>query len=811
MAKSGELTAEFTHEVRAFENDGGASRVIIGEVRDADGIKRTIKGEAFRGQLKPGLTYRFWGHTTHHPSYGDQFAFSSFCLLQPEGEHAIRVYLEQCRGIGPQKSAALWLEFGENAVRMLRECPDECAEKVPGLTPEVATAASEQLAEWQRTETAKIGVLSLLHGRGMPKKIVDHLIRDFGFAACEVIRHSPYLLMRYHGVGFLKADKLYLELGLPPDALKRQALCAWSAIARDSSGDTWFPRRQAEQAIREKVGGAALNIERALQLCLRAKLLVERRDSMGVRWVAEFGKARAETRIAEFVGDSICEDGDLDTRWPDIDTLDVSEHQRQQAGRGMAGRIGILAGRPGTGKTYVTARVIKALASQSGPDSVAVCAPTGKAAVRLTESLANAGVDAKATTIHSLLRVTDSGDGGWSFEHNERNPLPFPFVFVDESSMIDTQLMASLLAARGKGTSILFVGDTNQLAPVGHGAPLRDMIAAGVPCGELTEIRRNAGRIVSACKEMVEHKRFTASPKLDPDAGENLAVVTKESPAEQIEILVRLMEKFRGDPDQKTDPIRDVQVVVAVNAKSELSRKLLNRRLQDLLNPATDENSVKGSPFRVGDKIICTKNGSFPNAEYQEHKRGPFVEQPAIPKHYVANGEQAEVVDVQVNRLTARLSAPDRLILIPRGTQTDSDSESQAASDDTATDEDAGTGCAWDLAYAISCHRSQGSEWPVVVVMLDKAGGAQRVCTRNWIYTAISRAKRFCLLIGEKQTADAMLTRDGIGKRKTFLRELLADAITGTAKVTALTDADEFDVSWVDSVIDNLALEMAIA
>ena len=817
MARSREIVAEFTGEHRVFLNDGGATRVVIGNVVDTDGNRRTIKGEAAERQLKPGLTYQFWGYTTHHPNFGEQFVFSSFCLLEPKGKHATRTYVEQCDGIGPAKSAKLWELYGDNAIQMLREQPAECATAVPGLTSEKAEAASARLQEWQRFEAAKVGVLSLLHGRGMPKKLVDLVISRYGLHAHEVIKRNPYLLMRFSGVGFLKADKLYIELGLNPAALKRQALCAWSAIARDSSGDTWFPRRQAEQAIREKVGGAALNIERAMSLCLRAKLLAERTDCMGNRYVAEYGKARSEIRVAMFVEDAIrevtAEDG---VGWPDVDTLEISDHQREQVSRAMAGRIGILAGRPGTGKTYTVAKIIKAIAANIGLESIAVCAPTGKAAVRASEALANAGVSIKATTIHSLLKVMDAEDGGWKFQHNEHNPLPFSFVFVDESSMIDTGLMSSLLAARGTGTSIMFIGDTAQLAPVGHGAPLRDMIAAGVPCGELTEIRRNSGRIVSACKEMVERRRFTVSPALNLEIGENLAVVHKETPADQIDVLIRCVERFKQSEEQRIDPVWGVQVVVAVNAKSELSRKTLNRRLQDLLNPATEHNSIDRVPFRVGDKIICTKNSRFPNAmplHLRERSEGDGGED--AEKVYVANGEQAEVLEVKPNRITARLTAPDREIIIPRGTGKDADDDASGgnganantstADDGAAEEEDAGTGCSWDLAYAISCHRSQGSEWPVVIVMLDKAGGAQRVCTRNWLYTAISRAKSFCLLIGEKSTADAMLTRDGIGKRRTFLKELLVDAIAGTKRAAELTDASDVEeVDWLDEVIDEL-------
>lgn len=813
MASSRELVATFEGERRVFINDAGMTRVIIGEVRDTDGQVRCIKGEANEGRLKPGLVYRWWGHTTHHHKYGEQFVFSSFCLVEPKGQHATCVYLQQCDGIGPAKARALWEAYGEDAIEMLRTKPAECIKVVKGLKLDTAEDAAELLRDMAKTERSMVDILGLLHARGMPKKLPDDLMERYGIAAAETIRRNPYLLMQFRGIGFLKADKLYLELKHDPARLKRQALCAWHAIASNNSGDTWLRRQVAERAIHANISGSSVDPDRAIKLALRANLLTERTDSLGCRWLAEFHKAKDEARICQFISDALAESAEGDyASWPDAADLDISPHQQEQAGRAMAGRIGILAGRPGTGKTYTVAAIIKELSRRlGGTSSIAACAPTGKAAVRFTEALGLAGVNITATTTHSLLRVSSSDNGRFSFEYNERYPLQKLFIFVDETSMKDAWLMAALLAARGKGTSILFVGDINQLAPVGHGAPLRDMIAAGVPCGELTEIRRNAGQIVATCKEIVERKRLIVSQRINADAGDNLAIVEKETPREQIQILTKCVEKLREDPEQKVDPVWGVQVIVAVNKKSELGRKPLNRILQNLLNPETDENSVEGCPFRVGDKIICTKNSRFPNAELAQQKprrREDYEDSDDRdqPKEntelYVANGEQAEVITVEPRRLIARLTAPDRLIIIPRGQQ--ADDQDETGSTDDANDDSTGTGCNWELAYAISCHRSQGSEWPVVIVMIDEHSGAQRVCTRNWIYTAISRAKKWCLLIGKKQIAEQMLTRDGIKNRKTFLQELLTDAIAGTKRAGEQTNASRFDVDWLDVILDEL-------
>jgi exodeoxyribonuclease V alpha subunit len=304
--------------------------------------------------------------------------------------------------------------------------------------------------------------------------------------------------------------------------------------------------------------------------------------------------------------------------WPSAASLpDLSDHQREQYALAARGSIAVLGGRPGTGKTFSLARILSSIPSGRS----AVAAPTGKAAVRITESLQSAGVQGiRATTIHSLLGPSrDEDSGQWSFEHNEENPLDLDWIFVDESSMVDAPLAASLLEARKPGCRIMFVGDVNQLAPVGYGAPLRDMTAAGVPYGELTEIRRNAGRIVRCCHGIIDKHRFEPSPKLDlaAESPENLLHVERRDPDGQVEAIKAMLERFRGGMElqvrkdreivsRRIDPVWDCQILVPVNEKSPLGRVRLNKTLQGFLNPGGE--TAAGSPFRVDDKIVCTRN-----------------------------------------------------------------------------------------------------------------------------------------------------------------------------------------------------------
>lgn len=766
-----EISGRITHVKQRWPKDDGVTMTIIAEFSTSEGYV-TIKGDVTEGEMIPGLTYRLYGMNVTHPKYGSQFAFDTVVEETPAGQQAVMTYLQQCDGIGPVSARKIWEKLGEKSIETIRETPIIIRAIVPRITDEQLQAAQSRLLRQQKTERAKMDLLEILHGKGLPKKTIDKCVAMWGSKAAELVRRNPYILMRFRGIGFLKTDKLWSEFGLPPARLKRQALCLWHAVAKSSSGDTWQPLGIAKNGLVKSISGAGIDFDRALELAVRAGLLVTR-DERG-KWVAEAKKAFDEEQVANLLGIAENDLRETPIEWPVVDDLPIYEHQREELGKALTGFVGVLAGSPGTGKTHTAACVIKRIIETHGADHVAVCAPTGKAAVRVAEAMAKNGVGVGACTIHSLLKIKQNEGDGWSFEHNAKKPLEEKFVIIDESSMIDAALMRCLLDARGRGTHFLFIGDPHQLSPVGHGAPLRDMIAAGVPAGHLTEIHRNAGRIIKACAEIRDKGRFTPSEKLDIEAGENLVVLPRDGAEEQIDTLTALVEKIRrGD---SYDATWDVQVIVAVNKKSELGRKPLNEKLQDLLNPHGE--SVKGCPFRVGDKIINTKNGKFPTAT--EGDSGDV---------YVANGEQAEVLEVGPARMVARLQSPDRLIVIPRKAEEEGREEDEG-------EEASGTGCSWELGYAISCHKSQGSEWPVVIVMIDEHPSASNVCSKQWLFTGISRAKSFCVLIGKHSTALQMCTRDALFKRKTFLAEQIrANREEDAAEPVAMTFDELLDAA----------------
>jgi exodeoxyribonuclease V alpha subunit len=751
-----EVVVNFMRELNAFGT--GDSRVIIGLATVAkDRTTWKIKGPAAEGDFRQGLTYRLYGRWVEHERYGWQFAFQSFVLSAPLGRRGIVAYLKQAPGIGEAGAAALFAEFGEQAVEVVRTNPALAAAKVRTLSEARAKVAAKWLEERDSLESVTIELTGLFAGRGFPRVLVKKCIDTWGNAAPGIIRENPYKLIRFSGVGFLTADRLYLDLGCDPNALERQAWCIWHA-ANASTGDTWRSESEVLSTLRGNISSTEIRTADACRQAVEMGLIATRQDAEGRRWIASKDRAEHERVLAECVADLLSEPA----TWPDmLEDDQLSVHQRGKVVAALTSPIACLTGTPGTGKTYSAGRIVRALLRDCGY-SVAAVAPTGKAAVRCTETMAQMGINLEATTIHRLLGVEKpGGEGdshGWQFAFGKGNPLPFKYLVVDESSMLDSFVAASLLSACAPGTHILFIGDTNQLPPVGHGSPLRDMIKAGVPCGELTEIRRNSGQIVAACAAMRQKATFETSSQWSPETGDNLYLINGGTPATQLAQLEAVVGKIVASG--KYDPRWHVQVLCAVNTKSEVSRRALNSMLQNLLNRDGLRDASGQNPFRVGDKIINLKNTWTPSRDPNDelcNKDG---------KVYVANGEQAEVLEVAPRYTVAELQNPYRVVRIPRG-KADDEGDSNGSNDDDKT----ATGCQWDLAYAVSVHKSQGSQWPIVIVVLDASGSASRVCDRSWLYTAISRAQVGCLLIGKQQTAREFTSRSSLHNRKTFLAE----------------------------------------
>ena len=480
--------------------------------------------------------------------------------------------------------------------------------------------------------------------------------------------------------------------------------------------------------------------------------------------------------------------------FPHPDTIEgVTDHQRAGLAAATRGTVGCLSGGPGCGKTHSTAALIDATLRQkqmldalAGKEeqpendfvdrlarsaarqfglkykdlSIALCAPTGKAAIRLTEAIHSHArrfncpelTSLHATTIHQLLVPQRNGhDGeGWGFYHDQANPLPFDVVIVEEASMVDTDLAAHLLCACADGTHLLFVGDPYQLAPVGHGKPFADMIESGViPAGELTELHRYAGRIAHVCDAIKRGLPWQPSARIDLDAEspENLRHIEKRRPHEVLATLQDVVERVR---DRGWDPVIDMQVICPLNENGPLSRENLNRVLQHLLNPGGEMfESSKG--YRVGDKVSCTRNQWFELWNEDDLQRPARRRGDPPQQVYIANGDIGTVVSLGEKAMLIQFS-DSRRVKVPKHTW------------ETIT-----------LAYAISGHKSQGSQWKVAVNIIDDSPAAERVCSREYVYTTTSRASDLCITIGQMRVLQRHCRKVGTQRRTTRLSEMLKE------------------------------------
>lgn len=469
------------------------------------------------------------------------------------------------------------------------------------------------------------------------------------------------------------------------------------------------------------------------------------------------------------------------TLWPDPSSLrDLTDHQRSVVATSLASPFGLLCGVPGAGKTWVLASIIEAISRTHGLSGCSVAAPTGKAAVRITENLQRYGLRSiEAKTIHRTLGVSRGGyDGkGWGFEYGPSRPLPARFLFVDEFSMADTQIAADLFSACRPGTHVLCVGDPHQLPPVGSGAPLRDLLSANVSCGTLTEIKRNSGTITEACRQIREGLRPKPCQAIRLPESNWVHREWHRGEHQMLEIK-RLLTTL---PDH-IHPVWDVQVLCAVNDKGDVSRRELNKQIQEVLNP---HGVGVGGRFRTGDKVICTSNTlleQLPDKRRKPDPREYANECYEAPREFIANGEVGRVVgqvieeqsdpkNPKVRGFSVRFDAPERTVLVPLAGK-----KSEARGDD----EHAGAACDFDLAYAITTHKAQGSQAPIVIVVVDD--NARFVCSREWWYTACSRAEQLLVTVGRLDVLHKQCRRSELTSRKTFMAEGLTKAIDDRRK-----------------------------
>jgi exodeoxyribonuclease V alpha subunit len=595
---------------------------------------------------------------------------------------------------------------------------------------------------------------SILLGRGFPKELSCRLVHQFGLNAFRLVHRNPYFLMKYDRVGFRRCDLLWLDLGLPPGRIKRQTLCLANALDA-IDGSLWCLASEAESILRQQLTCSIPNPSKAIALGKRAGVIAtkwtdgDQIDDLDgdTQWITSGRVAKVEKDICKVLLDSLHE---VAIPWPEV-TGNLSPHQQEELQIALMSSIGCLIGGGGTGKTFTVAELVKSIsASEGGTSGILALAPTGKAAVRMTEALAAEGIrGVRGITIHSALARYGS-----DFDATT--------IIVDESSMIDCQLMQLLLNARRPGTRTLFVGDPYQLSPVGAGAPFRDMVKVLPSVGELNEIRRNAGTIAFAGQEIRSGIPFNVESEICIEEHKNLIAI--ECADATVGVTSAITRIKRAIPD--INEFDDIQVIGIVNRKTDASVSELNEYLQEWFNG--NRESHPGTPFRVGDKVIQTSNSwMIPCLIHDTGDEG--VVRNKAGQIYVANGEIGRVVSVSSRGMTVEMLSPTRFVQVWNRKVEEGSEEGLTGSD-------------FALAYAITAHRSQGSQWPAVIAVIDDSAAASRLMDRSLIYTMLTRASKVCVIVGSLAKARWACKKATIDNRKTFLKELYLEACADTVR-----------------------------
>lgn len=296
-----ELTGILDYEKNVFGRDDDRTVIAILE------CGTIVKGKAREGELETGLTYLFRGYWTNHPKYGKQFAFYSFGVSQPVGQRGTVAYLTRGPGIGRKRAARIWELYGQDALDAIRERPEEVAAKVKGFSTERAKEAAAYFQQHKDREIVTRDLEELLSGGSFPKRLIDKLIEKWGARAAELIRENAYVLVLFPGVGYGKADKLYLQLGGDPAAMERVGWCCWAALHKDRDGSTWRPLEFGTLAIRKGIAGVDAVPDEGIKWAVENNHVAIRKDGAGRLWIAEGVKARAELRLANQVHRAIVE------------------------------------------------------------------------------------------------------------------------------------------------------------------------------------------------------------------------------------------------------------------------------------------------------------------------------------------------------------------------------------------------------------------------------------------------------------------------------------------------------------------------
>jgi exodeoxyribonuclease V alpha subunit len=711
----------------AVEIDGVVERIIfsnaetgyvIADIHQEKSAPVTVKG-VLPG-LRCGESVHVSGRRVLHPSFGPQVEGKSFSVKMPASVEAMRKFLGSglVAGVGKGFADKIVTKFGRDTARILGEESGRLRE-IPGLGPK--RAALIKLA-WDE-QLALREVLMFLQTYGVGIRRCMRIVKEYGTRAPELLRSDPYTLARdVDGIGFKTADQIALNMGLASDSFQRiRAALVFTLGEAEGEGHTALPPEVLLGNCHALVGGDMARIEQCLATALREKIIISYDNLLQLPGTARAEEAAAKSlRVINSTPSAIPEIKlDAAIQWAEKRAgFSFAPEQAEAVAAALEYKVCVITGGPGTGKTSILRAVVDILKAKRV--KILLASPTGRAAQRLAES---AGME--ASTLHRLLKINaHSGAEAPA----EETTLDADMVIVDEVSMLDVRLAAALFRSISSGTHILLVGDADQLPSVGPGNVLADVITSGAAKvvrlksvfrqSEGSEIVRTANRILSGENVLP-----------DPVSLENLrkgwlpevTFFATRVPEEAAAATVALAERWRNEGVEALD----MQVLAPMH-KGRTGIQALNASLQEALNPETEQRVeyMSSIAFRVGDKVICTRNN------YDKS---------------VFNGDMGIVSGINKGEGSVTISFADGEVSFARMELAD-----------------------LSQAYAISIHKSQGSEFDYVAIPIMPEHLV--LLRRNLLYTAVTRARRGVVIIGSPDAWKMALSRKRSGDRYSTLR-----------------------------------------
>ncbi len=696
------------------------------------------------------------GRMKDHPLYGEQLSVESYDIKAPEDSLAMERYLSSgaIKGVGAALAKRIVKKFKADTFRIIEEEPERLAE-VKGISERMAMQISGQFEEKREMRDAML----FLQQYGISLNLAVKIYNRYGEKLYSVIRENPYKLADdIEGVGFKTADEIASKVGILADSDYRiKSGLYYALLQATANGHTYLPEEELFSAAQQLLGVTPENMEKHLMdLQIEKKIIVKEKDGAPIVcpvnfYYMELNTARMlhdlnieETIPREKIKQKlsyILADGKLEL--DDLQETAVIE----AVNHGLL----IITGGPGTGKTTTINTIIKYFESENM--EVILAAPTGRAAKRMTEATGH-----EARTIHRLLEMTgaplsgsETGDAGpdarfdeMHFARDEENPLDADVIIIDEMSMVDINLMHALLKAVSVGTRLILVGDVNQLPSVGPGNVLRDMIESGrFPVVKLTKIFRQAAQsdIILNAHRINAGERVPLEKK-----SKDFLFIRREQPTDIINDMITLVKDKLPDYVE-ADPM-EIQIMTPMR-KGVLGVLNLNKILQENFNPpAPDkEERVSGEDiFRTGDKVMQIKN------DYQIpwETRNAFGI-PVDRGEGVFNGDIGRIRDIDNFAETVEVEFDEGRIVEYDFRQLDE----------------------LELAYAVTVHKAQGSEYPAVVIPMYN--GPRMLMTRNLIYTAVTRARKCVCLVGSPQVFYSMVDNATEQKRYSGLKDRILE------------------------------------